>query len=380
MLKPKFRQTMENFLRISQGRKIIFFGRGALAKDALEELKEVSYICDNDYELWGRETSNPGVEICSPLRLYSENPEDIIILVTAAADYVYEITRQIQEIDDFDIFYYHLLKNEFLQEISQDLFSDYDRIKSAGRLLSDYKSRQILREIVHRRMIGCCEEFADLRVEGEQQYLFTPMFRKINSQEIVIDCGGYTGDTIEKFVRFFGNAVKRIYSFEALSQNLEKLQQRCDKLKGPDKWKGEFKLLPFAVSDKTSIITFCETPLPGGSFSPEFRSTTKFKFTNPVQTFQVESRSIDDIIPPGEKVTLIKMDIEGAEYEACVGAERTIKMHKPRLAISIYHNACDYWRIFELIKEFVPEYHMAVRHHKKRHVDTVLYAWIEENE
>ncbi|MCC8025344.1 MAG: FkbM family methyltransferase [Clostridium sp.] len=351
-----------------------------MAKDALEELKEVSYICDNDYELWGRETSIPGVEICSPLRLYSENPEDIIILVTAAADYVYEITRQIQEIDDFDIFYYHLLKNEFLQEISQDLFSDYDRIKSAGRLLSDYKSRQILQEIVHRRMIGCCEEFADLRVEGEQQYLFTPMFRKINSQEIVIDCGGYTGDTIEKFVRFFGNAVKRIYSFEALSQNLEKLQQRCDKLKGPDKWKGEFKLLPFAVSDKTSIITFCETPLPGGSFSPEFRSTTKFKFTNPVQTFQVESRSIDDIIPPGEKVTLIKMDIEGAEYEACVGAERTIKMHKPRLAISIYHNACDYWRICELIKEFVPEYHMAVRHHKKRHVDTVLYAWIEENE
>ncbi len=59
MLKPKFRQTMENFLRISQGRKIIFFGRGALAKDALEELKEVSYICDNDYELWGRETSIP---------------------------------------------------------------------------------------------------------------------------------------------------------------------------------------------------------------------------------------------------------------------------------------------------------------------------------
>lgn len=43
-----------------------------------------------------------------------------------------------------------------------------------------------------------------------------------------------------------------------------------------------------------------------------------------------------------------------------------------------YHNPQDYWRIYELICEFVPDYKFAVRHHQNNHLDTVLYAW-EEN-
>lgn len=59
-------------------------------------------------------------------------------------------------------------------------------------------------------------------------------------------------------------------------------------------------------------------------------------------------------------------------------AERLIKNCKPKLAISLYHCGEDYYRIPLYLKSIVPEYKFAVRHHKKNHVDTDLYCWIEE--
>jgi hypothetical protein len=92
---------------------------------------------------------------------------------------------------------------------------------------------------------------------------------------------------------------------------------------------------------------------------------------------EVQTVRLDDVIPAGERITFIKADIEGSEYAMLQGAKRIIQTYKPRLAISIYHEGVDYFRIPQLIKEFMPEYNLAVRHHKKSHVDTDLYAWVD---
>ena len=83
---------------------------------------------------------------------------------------------------------------------------------------------------------------------------------------------------------------------------------------------------------------------------------------------EVDVTTLDKVIPENEKVTFIKMDIEGSEYAALQGAERLIKNCKPKLAISLYHCGEDYYRIPLYLKSIVPEYKFAVRHHKKNHV------------
>ena len=75
-----------------------------------------------------------------------------------------------------------------------------------------------------------------------------------------------------------------------------------------------------------------------------------------------------------DKVTFIKLDIEGSELEALRGAEKIIRRDKPRLAISIYHKPQDYFEIPLYIKELVPEYKLYIRHHKFNKNDTVVYA------
>jgi FkbM family methyltransferase len=88
----------------------------------------------------------------------------------------------------------------------------------------------------------------------------------------------------------------------------------------------------------------------------------------------VKTIKLDSYI--NEPVTFIKMDIEGAECEALLGAEETIKEHKPKLAISLYHNDDDLTKIPLLVHKIVPEYRFYLRHHSPLYGDTVLYAKI----
>ena len=75
-----------------------------------------------------------------------------------------------------------------------------------------------------------------------------------------------------------------------------------------------------------------------------------------------------------EKIALLKMDIEGAEIEALIGASEILKTSKPRLAISIYHIPSDLWKIPLLIHSINPGYSFYISQHAPLLTETVLYA------
>ena len=69
------------------------------------------------------------------------------------------------------------------------------------------------------------------------------------------------------------------------------------------------------------------------------------------------------------------MDIEGAELEALHGAEQTIKVYKPKLAISVYHRLKDINDLPEIILGYNPRYKFYLRHYSLLSTsETVLYA------
>jgi len=68
----------------------------------------------------------------------------------------------------------------------------------------------------------------------------------------------------------------------------------------------------------------------------------------------IEVDRLDDIID--EKVTFIKMDIEGAEPQAIDGARETIAKYHPKLAISVYHRKDDLWAIAQQILAIREDY------------------------
>jgi len=72
----------------------------------------------------------------------------------------------------------------------------------------------------------------------------------------------------------------------------------------------------------------------------------------------------------------VKMDIEGSEYNAIIGAKETIYKNSPKLAISVYHRRNDLFTLPLLIHEIEPKYRLYLRHHSNSFRETLLYAKI----
>ncbi len=77
-----------------------------------------------------------------------------------------------------------------------------------------------------------------------------------------------------------------------------------------------------------------------------------------------------------EKVSFIKLDIEGCEQDALLGAAGIIKRDRSRLMIYIYHKPEDLYEIPFLIKELVPKYRLYIRYHSDTLAEMVLYATV----
>ena len=70
-----------------------------------------------------------------------------------------------------------------------------------------------------------------------------------------------------------------------------------------------------------------------------------------------------DTLLEDERVTYIKMDVEGAEMEALKGGKEQIKRNTPKLFIAAYHHDADIFLLPLFMWQLVPEYKVYLRKH-----------------
>ena len=59
-----------------------------------------------------------------------------------------------------------------------------------------------------------------------------------------------------------------------------------------------------------------------------------------------------------DRVDFVKMDIEGAERNAVLGAKETLRRFKPRMALCVYHRPEDPVAIPRAVLDLAPGYHV----------------------
>ena len=74
-----------------------------------------------------------------------------------------------------------------------------------------------------------------------------------------------------------------------------------------------------------------------------------------------------------EPVTFLKLDVEGAESKAIDGAANQIRYHTPTLAVCVYHNQADFWRIPRRILDLNDRYKIYLRHYSEGILETVMF-------
>jgi len=68
------------------------------------------------------------------------------------------------------------------------------------------------------------------------------------------------------------------------------------------------------------------------------------------------------------------MDIEGAEADTLIGAQKIIKDTSPLVAASVYHRFDDLWRIPWLLHTYSDQYRFFLRSYAKAGWELVVYA------
>jgi len=174
-----------------------------------------------------------------------------------------------------------------------------------------------------------------------------------HKDEIFVDVGAFDGMTSVDFIEW-SKEYKKIICFEADSKNISNCKKTLQKVTE------RYQIIDKAAwSTKTSIC-----------FDEKGTTNSKIDLSS---SNTVQAVTIDEALE-GEKITFIKMDIEGAEMEALEGARQIIKECKPKLAICVYHKKEDIFEIPRLILNINPEYKFYLRHYSLGLSDTVLYA------
>ncbi len=174
------------------------------------------------------------------------------------------------------------------------------------------------------------------------------------ADEVYVDAGAFDGSDVQAFSRWTNGNYKKIFAFEPVSSMCDVIRQNVREKNIPN-----VEICNYAVWNRKETLKFSESG--AGSSVTE------------AGEYEVSGTDIDSVVKD-EKVTFIKMDVEGSELKALEGAKQTILNNRPRLAICIYHKPEDIIEIPFYILSLVPEYKFYIRHYASNMWETVLYA------
>lgn len=205
--------------------------------------------------------------------------------------------------------YYHIIEHE----------KQYYNILEQ---LEDEESKETFIEVI--RSLIENDIYRQKEYKSEIKYFDEKIYKPLGKDEIWVNCGSCSGDTILHYLSL-NREFCRIYAVEINEKWIEHLNDLLN-------------LLPAKTKEKINL------------YSKAFGG-------------KEDSYNIDGAFKD-EKITLINMDIEGAEMMVLEGAQEKIKEDLPVLAIAAYHKPSDLLDIPKLIWEISHDYHIYLRKYR----------------
>ncbi|MGA2226737.1 MAG: FkbM family methyltransferase [Syntrophobacteraceae bacterium] len=279
--------------------------------------------------------------------------------------------------------YYTQNPQHFLS--TKDLEDNREKLTAAYNLLSDQRSKDIFvdrlslftSKLDFLQFSKYIVDYSELNekerdsfpfyVSPEDYGYFNNDIVSLKEGETLVDGGSFNGLSAATFAITCERKElthKGIFSFESDAGNFRVLQQNTAHLPNTT-------CIQRGLWSHATTLTF----LSAGECDPgallEACSTKRADAC--ANKVEVQTISIDEQFP-GEQITFIKLDIEGAEMEAMQGAANTIRRCLPKLAISAYHKHSDIHQLPLFIHSLHPQYKFYLRQFGYTLLDMVLFA------
>lgn len=240
----------------------------------------------------------------------------------------------------------NLFTMEFLQQHEQEFLQ-------VDRMLADEQSKKVLHDIVNFKLSGKLDYLFDCETQPQEAYrnLLRP-----TPQEHFADLGAYRGDTIAELLDYAGGC-ERVFAFEPDEKTHRKLCAAVEQMGLSER----ATCVQMAAYSGEALLEFDsragrQSALREPSLLTGVQGAAKSKIR------QVQAQSLDNIAG-AEIVTLINMDVEGAERQAIEGCRNVIGRDRPRMLIAAYHRSEDLFALPLQIASIRPDYRFYLRHY-----------------
>lgn len=361
-----------------KGKKIVVFGAKQMGELCIRYLENmdilVDLVCDNDSASYGEMmiSAERNIKVVSVEDAMIELGErEILCFLCTGTEHHKAILEQLEKYNISEIVAkWHF---DFYLEIMQSICCKKDSLMDkVGELLGFYDDEESLKIIwAHIAMLfrfeSMPEKLRDIKMENlcvrPQYWLENGKYLKEMEQGVIVDCGAFIGDTVGDLVNIVKYSDFEQYDcyemarpvYEQLNKNLEKMPANVRK---------KINTYNVGVGEEDTVLKFRYNEKGGSAV---------------FQGGDMDAKIIElDNTYSDKNVAFIKMDIEGSEQRALCGARNIISECHPMCAICVYHSIAAFWEIPRILKKYVPEYSLMLRHHTTYWDDTVCYAKIGE--
>jgi FkbM family methyltransferase len=369
----KIAQSVNSFKEAFGARSLVLFGQtSAMGASVLEICRlyglPVTRFCDAD----GGGGDFCGVSVIDPQTLKNDFADAAILVCSHSHD-----ADSIKALASLDILPELIIPWEWSAstvkcQVRLNASRAFQRHVNMYSWVYDFFEDEVSKQTVLDRLrYNLCG--TPMEINTPHEIYFEDGYISFGDKEIFADCGAHVGESSSAFLKNLksknGNYA-HIYCFEPDKRNFKRAVENLSEHPNTT-------VIPKGIWNSETVLTFNERgENMADSLSSSFVNHTEKDGIKGV-LLQVPVTSLDAVFlgkPDSELPTFIKMDIEGAEQEALMGAADIIRRVKPKLAISAYHKPEDMYALPRIIMRLRDDYRFALRQHVVGSADTVLYA------
>jgi FkbM family methyltransferase len=360
------RQSFPALLHPTDG-SVVLFGAGRVGQLCARALRRggltLRAFCDSNPNLHGSQVA--GVDVITPQEAAHRFGASALFVVTiwtgTARESMVERMDSLRRLGCQFVTSYAALVWAFGRdetpfhsfELPSRILGSAPALRSLADLLEDQDSLMTLNAVLRQRLHG---QFDDGRPATDQYFPLDIL--TLRTDEVFVDGGAYTGDTLDDFLARTGSRFLEYHAFEPDSANVAQLRLHIASLSTSARQK---------IFVHAAALYLRNESL---QFSEEGRPTSKILLGGDKR---VSGKMLDDVIAD-RLITFLKLDVEGAERDALVGAKSVISRSKPVAAICVYHGPSDLWVVPTVLREYLPQHRFFLRQHQFDGYELVVYA------